>query len=137
MATNQPATRIDDLTLRDCVHCARDGAPTGTCRNGANGLSCETCVRAWSRRPFFSLGRRDDLTNATSGIGKCMVCYGRGTLEGATFKIRNYFPFFFALTFVVGCFAFFYFKSDSEKLALSLITILGTIIGFYFGGRGK
>jgi hypothetical protein len=69
-------------------------------------------------------------------ICKCSVCGGKGFVEGATFKLRNYFPFVFASLFVVLCFASFYWKPTQEgKLESSLTTILGTIVGFYFGGK--
>ena len=66
----------------------------------------------------------------------CGVCYGKGFIEGATFKFRNYFPFVFASLFVVGCFALFGFGHDvSDRLESALTTIMGTIVGFYFGGK--
>lgn len=66
----------------------------------------------------------------------CSICGGRGFVEGATFKFRNYFPFIFALLFVVFCFLVFWFQPKlTDKLESALTTILGTIVGFYFGGK--
>jgi hypothetical protein len=68
----------------------------------------------------------------------CGVCFGRGRLEGATFKILKFFPFAFALLFVAACFVVLWHVRGIEnldKLQGALTTIMGTIVGFYFGGR--
>jgi hypothetical protein len=66
----------------------------------------------------------------------CAVCFGKGFIEGASFKIRYLFPLLFSAAFVAACFfLFFHMHVEFEKLQSSLLTILGTIVGFYFGGR--
>ena len=125
---------------RACPHCSVNNIATGTCRNGNDGRSCLACIRRWSRPPWWRRWMEQTLpVESDKAVGTwCGVCYGRGIVEGATFKIRNYFPFFFALTFVLVSMAYFFlFSEKDDKLTSSLTTILGTIIGFYFGGKSK
>jgi hypothetical protein len=117
-----------------CPHCEA----TGTCKQGPNAMSCATCLTQLARsrlqRWLKVTPQNIDLTSPKTCL--CCVCYGRGFVEGATFKLRNYFPFFFAMVFVVSCFLLFWFQPmATDKLESSLVTILGTIVGFYFGGR--
>jgi hypothetical protein len=70
------------------------------------------------------------------------VCLGRGKLaelEGSTAKVRNFFPFVFALLFSAA--AMFLLGrlagTSDDKITSSLTTLLGTIVGFYFGGRHR
>ncbi len=80
--------------------------------------------------------------NLEPTICACSICGGKGFVEGATFKFRNYFPFFFAIAVIVGTFVIFGIdihgqRSVPERLESSLTTILGTIVGFYFGGKQR
>ena len=66
----------------------------------------------------------------------CSVCWGKGFIEGATFKFRNYFPFVFALVVVTGSLLLFGLKENlADKVGTALTTIMSTIVGFYSGGR--
>lgn len=128
---------LDTPVARPCAHCMENGSPTGICRKGLDGHSCATCMQGWSRARLFGFLKASSIPEGQGLIGKCMVCFGRGTVEGASFKIRNYFPFFFAISVVAGIFLFFFLHPEQDKLGSSLVTVLGTIVGFYFGGRGK
>jgi len=65
-------------------------------------------------------------------------CRGKAFIEGATYKIHSYFPFNLCDAFVVLSFVAFKWISGSDgKLESALNHILGTIVGFYFGGKAK
>jgi hypothetical protein len=67
---------------------------------------------------------------------KCSVCIERGFTEGLTYKVRSYFPFAFAVLFVAAAFvAIRYLLDTDDKLKSSSMTLIGTIVGFYFGGK--
>jgi hypothetical protein len=117
-----------------CPHC---GA-TGTCTHGPTGTACSDCIdrisaRMWQR--FKVRGANAD--NGQKGCW-CGVCLGKGRIEGATFKFLRFFPFFFAAVFVVCCFFVLWHTRGTdglEKLQGALTTLMGTIVGFYFGGK--
>jgi hypothetical protein len=130
MSTN--SSTLSGMQQRECPHCEGKGF-CHVCSQE----SCKSCVR-WMMSTKFERW----MALAPSGMPdgavccKCSVCGGKGFVEGATFKMRNYFPFFFASAFVICSFLIFGFKADGgDKLQSSLTTILGTIVGFYFGGR--
>lgn len=121
------------IQQRSCPHCKAEG----TCKQSSDSQSCATCVKQYGRtrwQRWFGITPKDiDLSPKTC---VCSICNGRGFVEGATFKFRNYFPFLFALLFVTFCFLLFGFQpAVTEKLQSALTTILGTIVGFYFGGK--
>jgi hypothetical protein len=118
---------------RACPHCGGGGK----CENGEAGHCCDLCILrlknvVWLR---FYLFQHRDLQINPKGCW-CGVCFGRGNIEGVTFKIRNYFPLGFALVFFLLCFWLFSSKTPvPDKLESALTTIMGTIVGFYFGGK--
>jgi hypothetical protein len=122
------------IQQRPCPHC---GA-TGTCDKGIDKQACGDCIRrfaipSWKR--WFTRKYKDADIVGPKGCW-CGVCGAKGFIEGATFKLRNYFPFLFASTFVICCFVLFGFKHDvPDKIGSALTTIMGTIVGFYFGGK--
>jgi hypothetical protein len=133
--TSAPISTVHLLAnaQKPCPHCDS----TGTCKNGPGGTTCDICMarlrgRTWYR--MLLIGNREGSPNPTGCW--CGVCFGKGFVEGATFKVRYLFPLVFSAAFVVGCFIlFFKMHVDLEKLQSSLLTIMGTIVGFYFGGR--
>ncbi len=121
------------LEQAPCPHCGS----TGTCTLGPRNRQCLDCARRvrtlWWHRWTGKVPGLDD-----EELGNwCGVCCGRGRLEGATFKILKFFPFAFALLFVAACFVvIWHFKGEqNDKISSSLLTLVGTIVGFYFGGR--
>jgi hypothetical protein len=121
------------LEQAPCVHC---GA-TGVCKNGAEGTACFDCVARLSAK-IWQRWTASEFNASNPQRGRwCGVCLGKGRIEGATFKILQFFPFAFALLFI-GCrFVVLWHTShgDLDKLQGALTTIMGTIVGFYFGGR--
>jgi len=120
------------LEQAPCPHC---GA-TGVCKNGLGGAACSNCVARVSSRIWQRW--RIEKTDAGSQTGCwCGVCFGKGRIEGASFKILKFFPFAFALLFIGCCFLVLWHTGEAnlDKLQGALTTIMGTIVGFYFGGK--
>ena len=143
-ARNQPAKVPDTITTarqttdvlqaRSCPHC---GA-TGTCRNGKDEMSCATCVRYFlNPNPATKRDKEaDQQALELKTVTKCSVCIGRGFTEGMTYKVRSYFPFVFAVLFIgIDFLSIWHLKDGDDKLKSSLMTLIGTIVGFYFGGK--
>ena len=130
-----PPTPLKELSdiQSSCPHC--NG--TGKCENGEDKNTCDMCLirlthTGWMR--LFRFKNPDSMINPKGCW--CGVCFGRGRLEGVTFKIRNYFPFFFASVFFIFTFSLFLTnKNVPERLEAALTTLMGTIVGFYFGGK--
>jgi hypothetical protein len=121
------------LEQANCPHC---GA-TGTCKLGLNGAACDDCADRISARFWQRFKNRTPNADAERRHFWCGVCLGKGRIEGATFKFLRLFPFFFAAAFVVCCFlVLWHLEKDSvDKLQGALTTLMGTIVGFYFGGK--
>jgi hypothetical protein len=118
-----------------CQHCSG----SGTCKIGKDGWACGTCMKTvGSTKVGRWLGMAPKPSTTLSGPQWCGVCWGKGFVEGATFKFRNYFPFFFALL-IVGASLYIMTTQDRipEKLTTGLMGLIGTIVGFYFGGKGS
>jgi len=113
-----------------CPHCKE----TGTCTTGPDGRSCALCVSNASH--WYRKLRLDG--PLAQGL-QCSVCHGRGSWESFSVKLEHRFTFYFAAGFLVFTLAFIFLtrnqSSDLEKVYTSLVTILGTIAGFFFGGR--
>jgi hypothetical protein len=70
----------------------------------------------------------------------CFVCGGRGTVEPFSLKLQNRFLPFFAMGFVflllalVAC-AYFWGSASFDKIIGFAGTLIGSITGYYFGGK--
>jgi hypothetical protein len=101
-------------------------------------MSCGTCVRYYLRPKANALNDKEAVQQAlqVNVVTKCSVCFGRGFTEGLTYKVRSYFPFGFAVLVVGTAFAAIWWMPDGDgKIKSSLMTVIGTIVGFYFGGK--
>ncbi len=116
-----------------CEHCSR----TGKCSNGDGDKGCYVCVSRTSH--WYSRNSLKPGSSECRGI-PCSICDGIGSIEGFSAKLQRRFTFFFALLLVLSALTFIYSTKDVggfAKLHSSLLTLLGTIVGFYFGGKGK
>jgi hypothetical protein len=107
-----------------CAHCGG----LGTCKNGLEKASCLTC----------SSNRSRSSATVQPQVGMpCSVCNGRGALEGFSLKLQHRFPFYFAIGFTTVAIIIVALSSWSDKgeIASPLLTLIGTVIGFYFGGK--
>jgi hypothetical protein len=107
-----------------CAHCGG----TGTCRNGNAGDSCAVCIK------------KNRIEGETSTGLVCSVCRGYGAVEPRTARLRNLIAPVFALLIVYTALglAWFFAGEDhfTEVLAFAA-TLIGSITGYYFGGRNK
>jgi hypothetical protein len=107
--------------LEKCAHCNN----TGTCNKGKDGSSCEVCVRKNLKWTFV-----------------CSVCEGFGKMEPFTERLHNRIVPVLALfvvyvALIIICWAACTEnKHFSELLAFSS-TLIGSITGYYFGGKNK
>ncbi len=118
--------------LEKCAHCNN----TGTCNKGKDGSSCEVCVRKNQKWTFvFSV------SNPRYGM-VCSVCEGFGKIEPFTERLHNRIVPVLALlvvyvALIIICWAACTEnKHFSELLAFSS-TLIGSITGYYFGGKNK
>jgi hypothetical protein len=107
-----------------CAHCGG----TGTCRNGNAGDSCAVCIK------------KNKIEEPASAGLVCSVCHGYGAVEARAARLRSIISPVFAL--LIACAALglaWFFAGDehfTEVLAFAA-TLIGSISGFYFGGRNK
>ena len=113
----------------DCAHCKT----SGTCSNGADGNACVLCARQ-------ALGKTYSSATSLKGL-VCSVCEGRGTAETFSLKLQNRFLPFFAVGFLFLLLLFIavaYFWTANYKDVVAFAgPLVGTIIAFYFSGKGK
>jgi hypothetical protein len=132
-ASSEPLMPRSALEQAPCPHCLA----TGTCTRGPELTACSDCIDRVSARMWQRFKVRQLSASKEQPGCWCGVCLGKGRIEGATFKFLRFFPFIFAAAFVAGCFLVLLLagKETSEKLQGALTTLMGTIVGFYFGGK--
>ncbi len=118
--------------LEKCAHCDS----TGTCSKGKDGSTCEVCVRKNLKWTFvFSTSK------LRYGM-VCSVCEGFVKIEPLTERLHNRIVPVLALlvvyvALIIICWAACTEnKHFSELLAFSS-TLIGSITGYYFGGKKK
>jgi hypothetical protein len=122
------------VKIIQCKHC--DG--TGSCSKGKEGSSCEVCIRRnlkWTLAFCFSRPRYGMV---------CSVCEGTGYnyIEPLTERLHNRTAPLLAIMivyvalFMVWIMAALKSQYFSEILAFSS-TLIGSITGYYFGGKKK
>jgi NMD protein affecting ribosome stability and mRNA decay len=107
-----------------CAHC---GA-TGTCRNGSAGDSCAVCIK------------KNKIEGQPSTGLVCSVCQGCGAIEPRTARLRTLIAPIFALLIVYTALGLAWFFAGDEHFTEVLAfaaTLIGSITGYYFGGRNK
>ena len=110
-----------------CAHCQT----LGTCKNGAGGSACAICAKAGSKFRDYS--------QLPTGL-VCSVCGGGGSVEPFSLKLQNRFLPFFAMGFVLLLLIFlgiclFYANASFDKVIGFAGTLIGSITGYYFGGK--
>jgi hypothetical protein len=117
--------------MAKCLHCKE----SGTCTNGANGLSCARCVAFWQKRkecPADS-GQQTGLV--------CSICWGKGIAEVSSAKWTYRYPAFLASGFILLAFILLFIyglrenKEHFDKVLVFVSTAIGSITGYYFGGE--
>ena len=108
----------------DCAHCKA----TGTCSNGLDSMACTHCNRKYAKAGGSSKGL------------VCSVCDGRGSVEPFTLKLQNRFVPLFSAVFVlllllIIAIAYFTDRKDLDKILGFAGTLIGSITGYYFGGK--
>ena len=116
----------------ECRHC--DG--TGTCSNGENGNSCDSCAEK-AREIFFPFMKKKIVS--TKGL-PCGTCQGYGDVDGRVWQLQSIigpilglFIVLFVLT-IVMMIAMTSPTHHAEILTL-LGTLAGSVVGFYFRGQ--
>lgn len=113
------------IERNQCGHC--NGG--GTCKSNA-GNSCAVCIQKYK------------LISEESPCGlPCSVCKGVGSLEPTSLKFHNRFVPILALAFVglafVTIFVFGLYSNHLDKILPFAGTLIGSITGYYFAGRGE
>ena len=119
----------------ECRHCQG----TGTCSNGENGNSCDSCVEKAKDGPYL-FGKRK--INSTKGL-PCGACQGYGDIEGRTWQLQSSIGPFLGLLIIpivlviVGMIA-----ATSPTHHAEILTLLGTLagsirVGFCFRGHHR
>jgi hypothetical protein len=110
-----------------CAHCKS----TGTCTTGgSDGTSCAVCVRK-QRLPSKCEGLR------YSGV-VCSVCSGLGQVEPFTARLQHRIVPLLAIVIVYVALGLVWSRSGKENFHELLAfagTLIGSVTGFYFGGR--
>lgn len=117
---------MDEMSgLVKCAHCAG----TGTCKNGENDKSCLVCIKE----------QKVKVTDSTSGL-VCSVCHGVGITEPKSARLHNRIVPVLAMMIVyVALFLVMVLSTKehfSEVLAFAA-TLIGSVTGYYFGGKTK
>lgn len=113
-----------------CKHCGT----SGTCTNGADQLACAACHNGHQLKGLSANAPRNGLP--------CWVCKGTGLAESFTEKLQNRLVPFISLLIIAATFGvIFYLAFNSNELRSEVLTLAGTLVGsvtgYYFGGKGK
>ena len=119
-----------EADLVECPHCQQ----TGTCTNGQDGQSCQRCVARWNKGQSLP-------PESGKAIGLvCSVCHGKGLAELSSGRWHYRYPALLALVVVLlGFLILFFFGwrhyEHFDKLLVFVSTLIGSITGYYFGGK--
>ncbi len=118
----------------ECRHC--NG--TGTCSNGENGNSCDSCAEK-AREGSFPFAKKNIVS--TKGL-PCSSCQGYGDIEGRAWHLQSTIGPALGLIVVaivlliVTMIAALSPTHHAEILTL-LGTLVGSIVGYYFRGQHR
>jgi hypothetical protein len=110
--------------LIECAHCKG----TGTCNNATNGASCLVCIKA---------NKIKASPENISGL-VCSVCNGTGVAETKTARMHNRIVPTLALLIVYVALVLVFLHASKENFGEILAfagTLIGSVTGFYFGGK--
>ena len=113
--------------LVSCAHCESKG----TCQNAEESNSCQVCKRHH---------KVADTSGASVKGLVCSVCEGWGAIETKTARIKNRVAPMLALiiVYVVLCMIWTNLESPHfDKLLAFGGTLIGSIVGYYFGGKSQ
>jgi hypothetical protein len=108
-----------------CAHCDSKG----TCKVDRDERSCRVCwnhARSWRDR---LRGQWEE--NAAGAVVPCSVCRGKG------YPVKRLTKGVFAMLSGLALMLFIFgtrYDTGLDKIYASLITLLGTMVGYYFGG---
>lgn len=108
-----------------CAHCSG----TGTCKNGEKETSCFACKKESKLKN----------NETTTGL-VCSVCLGLGMAEPKSLRIQNRLVPMLALLlvyFALVLIAVFASKDNFPEILAFASTLIGSITGYYFGGKNK
>ncbi len=116
----------------ECRHC--DG--TGTCSNGENGNSCDSCAEKARESSFPFLKKK---IVSTKGL-PCGSCQGYGDVEGRVWHLQSVIGPALGLIIVVLVLVIVLViamtnPTHHAEILTLLGTLAGSVVGFYFRGR--
>lgn len=116
-------------TQIQCAHCKG----SGTCTSSANESSCAVCMKK------HKLLSRANVGELFTGL-VCSVCSGQGQVEPFTTRLQQRIVPSLALILVYFALALiwsFASKENFHELLAFAGTLIGSVTGFYFGGRSE
>src|SRR2546428_13389293 len=118
----------------ECCHC--DG--TGTCSNGENGNSCDSCSEK-AREASFPFMKKKIVS--TKGL-PCGSCQGYGDVEGRVWHLQSTIgPLLGLLIVLLVLVIVMIIAMTSSTHHAEILTLLGTlggsVVGFYFRGQHR
>jgi hypothetical protein len=116
----------------ECRHC--DG--TGTCSNGENGNSCDSCAEKAREGSFPFLKKK---IVSTKGL-PCGSCQGYGDVEARVWNLQSTIgPILGLLIVLLVLGIVMIIATSSPTHHAQILTLLGTlagsVVGFYFRGQ--
>ena len=110
-----------------CAHCKS----SGTCATAGSGASCAVCVSKHKLPAATSQDQRH------TGI-VCSVCSGHGHVEPFTTRLQQRIAPLLAIVLVYAALGLIWSHASKENFHELLAfagTLIGSVTGFYFGGR--
>src|SRR3954465_7447939 len=118
----------------ECRHCGG----TGTCSNGENANSCDSCVAKAREGPFPLIKTK---IVSTKGL-PCGCCQGYGDIEGRVWNLQSTIApllglFIVLLVLVIVIVIAMTGPNHHSEILTLLGTLAGSVVGFYFRGQHR